>query len=169
MRRRLDTEINAGSMADIAFLLLIFFLVATTFIKPKGIIAKLPPYYQGPPAPIPDRWVFDIKINSENQLLVEDSEMILSKLKDNIISFIESKGKNADKVIISFQNDEQTSYESYLQVYSVIKEAYKELRNDKSNEMFGNPYDLLSKKNKSTIVKLLPIKISETEPYFVSR
>ncbi|MFT4537035.1 MAG: biopolymer transport protein ExbD, partial [Saprospiraceae bacterium] len=70
-KRRKMPELNAGSMADIAFLLLIFFLVVTTVAEDKGIPVILPLYYVGPPGPVPENDVLTILINAEDNLLVE--------------------------------------------------------------------------------------------------
>jgi len=71
-RDRLDNEVNAGSMADIAFLLLIFFLVTTTLDIDKGITVKLPPWSEDEPdiTKLNKRNVYSVLVNAQNQLLV---------------------------------------------------------------------------------------------------
>lgn len=89
-------EINAGSMADIAFLLLIFFIVATTMDVDSGISTKLPPMpenEQEPPPPLKERNVFQVLVNANNQILVEGEWSDISKLKDEAKEFINNNGK----------------------------------------------------------------------------
>ena len=81
-KRRLDSSINAGSMADIAFLLLIFFLVTTTILTDKGIMVKLPPMYDGPIPNIPERSVINVKLNAKGKLWFEKEPLPLDELKE---------------------------------------------------------------------------------------
>jgi biopolymer transport protein ExbD len=95
-KNRMSNEINAGSMADIAFLLLIFFLVTTTIASDKGILNILPPK-QDPNVPPPDikvneRNIFAILINANNDLLVEgeyrrNTEGLDKEIKEFILNF----------------------------------------------------------------------------------
>jgi biopolymer transport protein ExbD len=95
-KNRMSNEINAGSMADIAFLLLIFFLVTTTIASDKGILNFLPPK-QDPNVPPPDikkneRNIFNVLINANNDLLVEGeyrrkAEGLDKEFKDFILNF----------------------------------------------------------------------------------
>ena len=84
-RRRMNNEINAGSMADIAFLLLIFFLVTTTISEDKGVLVKLPEWSpeSPPPLPIHERNVFSVLVNAQNQLLVRGKAMDIADLKNS--------------------------------------------------------------------------------------
>lgn len=93
MAKREISEINAGSMADIAFLLLIFFLVTTTMDTDTGLIRRLPP----PPEDIPEnddkvkqRNIFEILVNANDQLLVEGEYMQVSGLREKAKEFIKS-------------------------------------------------------------------------------
>lgn len=168
MRKRSLPEINASTMADISFLLLVFFLVATTFLKDKGVPATLPPYYEGPPGPMSDHYVLDIKVNKYDQLLIEGEEMDITNLNNYIKIFIQDPSKSsnfATKAIISLQNDVETSYNIYLQVYSIIRKAYKEMRTDLAKHRFDTPYEDLTTPERNEIIASLPIKISEADPY----
>src|SRR5690554_343529 len=92
MAKRETPEVNAGSLADIAFLLLIFFLMTTTMSTDAGLGRTLPPPIppnEEPPPPIRERNVFEVLINANNQLLVEDKPMDLKDLKDAAKEIIE--------------------------------------------------------------------------------
>jgi biopolymer transport protein ExbD len=123
-KRRLTNEINAGSMADIAFLLLIFFLVTTTISEDKGILVKLPTYTPEPP-PIMDyheRNVFSVFINANNELLVRNQLSSVDKLKQDAKIFIinpnndNKMAENPTKAVISLKNDRGTSYSAYIKI-----------------------------------------------------
>ena len=91
--RRSNNPINAGSMADIAFLLLIFFLVTTTMDSDAGILSELPPPVEFPDEDreeLPDQLIFDVKINADNQLLVEGDVTELIALKDMAVEFLDN-------------------------------------------------------------------------------
>lgn len=92
MAKREISEINAGSMADIAFLLLIFFLVTTTMDTDTGLIRRLPPIIdnQDPPPPIKQRNIFEILVNANDQLLVEGEYMQVAQLRNKAKEFIKS-------------------------------------------------------------------------------
>ncbi len=167
-------EINAGSMADIAFLLLIFFLVTTTMDIDTGIARKLPPM----PDPnqeidnsqLNKRNIFIVLVNQFDQLLVNDTPMKINDLKDAAKKFINNNGRDPslsdspDKAIISLQNDRGTSYEMYIQIQNELTAAYKELRNDMAIKTYGNTYDNLVNEKRKQIRKTYPQKISEAEP-----
>jgi biopolymer transport protein ExbD len=168
-------EINAGSMADIAFLLLIFFLVTTSIDSDKGIPIKLPPKLdpnQPPPPTIKARNVYEVLINSNNQLLVENEWMDMSNLTESTKKFITNYGanpdlsENPDKAVVSLKNDKGTSYGAYIMVQNELKRAYNELRDDYAQEKFGKNYTDLPKggKQQQEVAKKYPQKISEAEP-----
>ena len=139
-KRRGLQEINAGSMADIAFLLLIFFLVTTTMDVDSGIARKLPPMpdeeMQEDDSQINAKNIYVVLINTNNQLLVEGELMDISQLREGAKRFINNNGidpnlsDNPDKAIISLQNDRGTEYKTYIQVQNELAAAYNELRND---------------------------------------
>jgi len=172
--RRGLQEINAGSMADIAFLLLIFFLVTTTMDVDTGIARKLPPMPEDEQieddSQIHARNIYVVLVNSNNQLLVEGLPMDISQLKDGAKDFIDNNGlnpelsDNPEKAIISLQNDRGTSYKTYIQVQNELTAAYNELRNTAALSEFGSRYYDLPKSQQKTIRKKYPQKISEAEP-----
>ncbi|MFK7981555.1 MAG: ExbD/TolR family protein, partial [Saprospiraceae bacterium] len=115
-KRRLNSEVNAGSMADIAFLLLIFFLVTTQIDFDKGILVKLPMWEKEPPkTDIPPRNVFSIKVNRANQLLVEGEIGDIEAIRNQVKEFVINPKKKANlssapnKAVVSLQNDRGTS------------------------------------------------------------
>lgn len=170
-KRRLSSEVNAGSMADIAFLLLIFFLVTTQIDFDKGILVKLPAWEDDPiSTPLVDRNVFKVKVNRDNQLLVEGEVGQIDGLRDQVKEFIINPMKKTDlavapnKAVVSLQNDRGTSYEIYLGVYNEIKAAYNELWNEESNRRYGEAYVDLPKAVQKEIRNLIPSVISESEP-----
>ena len=173
-KRRGLQEINAGSMADIAFLLLIFFLVTTTMDVDSGIARKLPPMpdeeMQEDDSQINAKNIYVVLINTNNQLLVEGELMDISQLREGAKRFINNNGidpnlsDNPDKAIISLQNDRGTEYKTYIQVQNELAAAYNELRNDAALNKFGKRYIDLNKTDKKEIRKMYPQKISEAEP-----
>jgi biopolymer transport protein ExbD len=185
--KRAIPEINAGSMADIAFLLLIFYLVTTTMDTDKGINRKLPPYdeteIQDPP-PIKQRNIFTVLVNSNDQLLVEDEYLEISQLREKAMDFIDNNGDgscewckgygasnssdNPDKAVISLQNDRGTSYGMYVKVQNELVAAYEDLRDRYAEEKFGRPYRGMDEEKDADMIKEVklayPQVISEAEP-----
>ena len=190
-KKRGSTEINASSMADIAFLLLIFFLVTTTIDQDKGILHGLPAWTDEPPPDIElrEKNVLEILVNSNNQLLVEGAYMDVMDLKELAIKHIGNNGKlpnfseNPKKAIISLKNDRGTSYDVYIQIQNELKAAYRELRDveadklsngmtykeirdcaDPLNEDTNDKEKKQCKAWKTTIKDAIPMIISEAEP-----
>jgi len=169
---RQTNEVNAGSMADIAFLLLIFFLVTTTIINDQGILVRLPPLELNPPPPppIPSRNILSVKINKENALLVEGEIADISQLKKMTKNFIlnpnksETLARKPTQAVVSLQNDRGTSYTAYLSVYNELKAAYNELWAADAMKTFGRPYATLGTAQQKTIRNKFPLVISEAEP-----
>lgn len=170
---RQTNEINASSMADIAFLLLIFFLVTTQIVEDKGILVKLPPWTEEPPDPLKlvPRNVFSVLVNAQNQLLVRGEPAMLDELRGRAKEFITNPTKREDlsesptKAIISLKNDRGTNYNTYLQVYNELKGAYDELWDEESRKLFGVPYsEDLPMEYRKQIKSKIPMVLSEAEP-----
>jgi len=172
-RDRMKNEINAGSMADIAFLLLIFFLVTTTIDVDKGITVKLPPWSDEAPeiTQMKTRNVFSVLVNAQDQLLVRGELTDIDDLRERAKEFIANPMRRDDlstspkNAIISLKNDRGTSYKQYLGVYNELKAAYDELWDDEARKMYGVPYsDDLPLAWKKAIKIKIPMVLSEAEP-----
>tara|TARA_B100000497_G_scaffold127746_1_gene170710 strand:- start:2820 stop:3425 length:606 start_codon:yes stop_codon:yes gene_type:complete len=152
MAKRSAPEVNAGSMADIAFLLLIFFLVTTTIEKDSGINRKLPPIEElEEDVVIKQRNIFTVLLNGKDQLLVEDELMELKDLRSAAVEFLDNNGDksctycngakdpsssdNPTKAIISLKNERETSYAAYISVQNELVAAYNVLRNRRGYEL----------------------------------
>ena len=158
MAKRSAPEVKAGSMADIAFLLLIFFLVTTTIETDSGISRKLPPEMdenQPPPPVIKERNLFTVIVNSNDELLVEDEVMELKDLRAAAIEFLDNGAENCSycqgakdpnssvnptKAVISLVNNRGTSYKRYIAVQNELVAAYNELRNRVAQQRFGESF-----------------------------
>jgi biopolymer transport protein ExbD len=172
MGRRKPPEINASSMADIAFLLLIFFLVTTTIVEDKGVLVKLPPWSEEPPEiqKMNTRNVYSVLVNAENQLLVRGEPTSIETLRENTKIFIsnpqklENMAEDPKKAIVSLRNDRGTNYKTYLTVYNELKAAYNELRDELANRRHGKDFEFLERSQRDAIRSELPLVISEAEP-----
>jgi biopolymer transport protein ExbD len=194
MARRESPEINAGSMADIAFLLLIFFLVTTTMDVDTGLTRKLPPpieeELENPPE-IRERNVFQVLVNANDDLLVEGEPMLVSNLRAEAKLFIVGDASDesmpefkytdvpllgkmlVSKQIVSLQNDRGTSYEMYIKVQNELVGAYNEVREEYAQQKFGKTMQQLDdgaqttelfKQQLKAVKKVYPQRISEAEP-----
>ncbi|HZJ35932.1 MAG TPA: biopolymer transporter ExbD [Gillisia sp.] len=166
MAKRAAPEVNAGSMADIAFLLLIFFLVTTTIETDRGISRKLPPIPVEDIVPpvIKQKNIFTVIVNRNNDLLVEDQLMDLKDLRQAAVEFLDNGGgvgeeacvycqgprdpsssDNPNKAIISLVNDRQTKYGTYISVQNELVGAYSFLRNREAQRLYGMDYSKMEK------------------------
>ncbi|MCP3930525.1 MAG: biopolymer transporter ExbD [Bacteroidetes bacterium] len=172
-RERLSNEVNAGSMADIAFLLLIFFLVTTTIAEDKGIMVKLPPWSEDEPdvTKLKTRNVFSVLVSSENELLVRGELTRVGGLREKAKEFITNPNRREDlaekptRAIISLKNDRGTRYETYLEVYNELKGAYNELWDELCMKKYNIHYsEDIPKAYKKAIREEIPFVLSEAEP-----
>ena len=184
MASREVPEINAGSMADIAFLLLIFFLVTTTMDIDTGITRKLPPPVENEEdIDIKERNVFKVLVNSSDRLLVEGTPGDIRTLKDEVKEFMTNPYRLEDlpemetrfidflgevevsKGVVSLKNDRGTSYEMYIMVQNELTAAFAELRDEMSQRYYGVKFDnLVNEDHRKAIQQAIPMAISEAEP-----
>ncbi len=174
-------------MADIAFLLLIFFLVTTTMDVDTGLMRGLPqlPDEDEPEQTdeIHDRNVFVVLINKNDELLVENKPTSVFELRELAKEFIanpENKTDLPEKVekdipffgktmvtknaVISLQNDRGTSYGMYIKVQNELIAAKDELRNEISRRQFGMAYTELDEERMEAVKDYYPSVLSEAEP-----
>ncbi len=192
-RRGGPPEVNAGSMADIAFLLLIFFLVTTTIETDAGLDRMLPP--MEPPEDnvvIKQKNIFTVNINKNGQLLVEEELINLKDLRAKAIAFLDNggapsgspdycnycKGKrdpnssdNPGKAIISLKNDRETKYATYITVQNELVGAYNELRNREAQRLYGRDFtemeaEYLNPETPSSIRDDLKDKVKRVQDLF---
>ena len=157
MARREAPEVNAGSMADISFLLLIFFLVTTTIGVDQGINRLLPRYEPDPVVPdINKRNILPVLVNNNNQLLVNEKLVAIKDLRQTAIDFIENNGDGScsyclgkkdptlsdspQDAVISLNNDGSTSYGTYIAVQNELVAAYNYLRDRECKKRYGITY-----------------------------
>ncbi len=188
--KRKTPEINASSQADIAFLLLVFFLVATTMNTDKGISRVLPPI---PPEDVKvedqkqkERNVLLVFVNGAGQLMVADEMIDIRQLKDRAKEFVlnvnddESMPEKEDeeiempdgskwvypvsKGVISLQTTRDTGYETYIMVQNELTRVFNEIREDVSMQKFGKSFGELAEDERKVITTAVPQKISEAEP-----
>lgn len=187
MRRlREQPEVNAGSMADIAFLLIIFFIITATIKSDEAIRRKLPPMPDEEQLLEPEkrlpRNLFIVLINANNDLLVEGERLDISQLTLKAKEFIKNPTNSEEladkkevdipllgktqvsKGIISVQNDNSTTYKTYIAVQNELARAFNELRNELAMEKFGRNFGALNKEKATAIKKAIPQTISEAEP-----
>jgi biopolymer transport protein ExbD len=147
-RKREGATINGSSMADIAFLLLIFFLVTTTINVDTGISMILPPPGGDPPF-IHQRNMMNILVNESGDIMMDDSKVEVSEVKDILKVFIDNRRKNPElsdspeKAIISLKTQRQTPYRVYIDMLDEVMAAYAELRDETSMAYFGVHFDEL--------------------------
>lgn len=186
-KKRKIGEINSSSMADIAFLLLIFFLVTTSMSTSTGLSRRLPPPLPPdqvvPPVDVNKRNVFQVKINSMNELQVQGELMDLKDLRARAKEFIKNENNDPNmpkkelvnipligeieitkEHVISLQNDVDTQYQAYIDVQNELVAAYNELRNELALQKFGKVFDELEEDQKKAVQDVYPQKISEAEP-----
>lgn len=192
MASKSTPEINGGSMADIAFLMLIFFLMVTTMDSEQGLARLLPPI------PEKDQKVEDIKINRRNLIEVKINSKNtvfagnkyisdVSEIEEIIVEFLTNPANSEDlperettmiegfgeypvtKGVISLQNDRSTSYDKYIEVQNVLVRAVNKVRDDFSIQNYGKAYAALDADKQKIVRKAVPQTISEAEPKDVKR
>ena len=187
---RKTPEVRADSQADIAFLLLIFFLVATTMNSDKGLSRVLPPL---PPEDvkvedqkIKDRNVLLVFVNAAGQIMAGDESMDIRGLKEKAKEFIANAADDENlpekkdteieledgskwtypvsEGVISLQTTRDTNYEVYIMVQNELARAFNEVRDDVAMNKFGSVFEELNEDQRNAVTKAVPLKISEAEP-----
>ncbi|ULC58156.1 biopolymer transporter ExbD [Flaviramulus sp. BrNp1-15] len=174
-------EVNAGSMADIAFLLLIFFLVTATISSDEGINRMLPKECLTGDCGgiIADKNILEVSINNKDEILIENELATLEEVKNLAKIFIDNNGDgtcnycngnkdeissvNPKKAVISLQNGRHTSYKQFVAVQNELTKAYYELREVYSMNIINKPSDKLSKEELKEVKDAYPFILSEAE------
>lgn len=178
--RRHPATVNAGSMADIAFLLLIFFLVTTTISADKGILRQLPP--DDCPTgnctePIPERNLLRISLNDNQEIMVNDDVVMLEDIQPLVMNFVDNNGKsNCDycqgdklsessdhpsKAVISLSHGALTKYYLFVSVQDEITKAYYDLRKRYIKEKFNKTPEQITDPEFKIVKKAYPFIVSE--------
>lgn len=186
-KKRKTPGINGTSSADIAFMLLLFFLLTSSMDTDKGLARRLPPPIpkdmEKPDMDINKRNLLIILINSENQILANGGQVEVADLKDMVKEFVDNPYNDESKPekievdvpffgkrmvtknhVISLQNDRGTEYQAYISVQNEVMKAYNELRNDVSKQKFNMVFDELNDEQKEAVLMIYKTGISEAEP-----
>lgn len=185
MASKKTPEVNSGSMADIAFLLLIFWLMTTSMNVDTGINRILPPFVDtesDPGMQAHERNVLKVFVSGNDQLLVAGERIDIKALSEKAKIFISNPANDPNlpekemtdvpifgsypvsKAVVSLQNDRGTSYEMYVKIQNELTKAYNEMRNDLAMQKFARPYKDLVPDAKTAVDKAIPVRISEAEP-----
>ena len=183
--------LNTSSTADIAFLLLCYFLMTTTMGSQTGLSRRLPPMPDAN-AKVEDqkvnrRNIIVVKINSADRLLAGSEAIDVSQLKEKIKEFLSNPADDPNlpektmteiegygqypvsKGVISLQNDRGTSYHVYIAVQNELVKAVDELREEFARSNYGKAFDRLTEEQQEIVKKAIPQNISEAEPKDVSK
>lgn len=180
MKTSSQNPVNAGSMADIAFLLLIFFLVSTTIETDMGINQKLPPECKGECSrDLTENNILRISLGNNNELMVKEKLVSMSELKGIVKQFIDNnkagncnycngagspnESDNPQKAVISLRTDREASYKSFITVQNILMESYNELRNDYAIKKYDKDLNELTGAELESVKKAYPQIVSEAE------
>jgi biopolymer transport protein ExbD len=189
MAKKKTPQMNTSSTADIAFLLLCYFLMTTTMGEPAGLqrrLPQIPDSKQQQDVKVNRRNIIIVKINSADKLFAGNEAIDVAFLKDKVKEFLanptddpnlpekemqEHDGKMypVSKGVISLQNDRGTSYQAYIAVQNELVKAVNELREDFSRKQYGKSFALLTEDEQGVVKKAVPQFISEAEPKDVGR
>lgn len=172
-------ELNAGSMADIAFLLLVFFLMVTVIQSEVGIKRQLPRWADGPTAPIADNNILLITLNQNSELMIDDEYKSLDDIQELVISFVDNNrdgscdyclgtrltnlSDNPHKAVVSIASDRGTSYASYISVQNEVAAAINKLREDMAIRVYGETLGDLKPHLQEKVIRAYPLLVSEAE------
>ena len=186
MSKRKTPSLNTQSTADIAFLLLCYFLMVSTMDQNNGLQRRLPPMpdqnQKAEDQKVNRRNIIVVKINSADRLLAGNAQIDVSQLKDKIKEFLTNPADDPNlparedteiegfgtypvsKGVISLQNDRGTSYRAYIAVQNELVKAVNELRDEFGRQHWGKPYVALTEDQQTIVKKAIPQNISEAEP-----
>lgn len=177
-KKRVEGEIPSSSLADIAFLLLVFFLVVTTIDVDTGIGLVLPPPPDDttPPPPIRERNLLKILVNSQGLILINERPAAVDEVRTRVMDFVDNANRANDEnlsvspltAIVSIKTDRQTPYSIYISMLDEVRGAYKELRDTESMRRFGVNYEryksALASPSDDEIRQVYPMNVSIAEP-----
>jgi biopolymer transport protein ExbD len=150
-------------MADIAFLLLIFFLVTTNIAEEQGVLVRLPPYEINQPV-TPTSQVLTVIVDAKDRLMVEEEEAIPADLPRYLREYILSPQRKPTQAVVSLVHDRSTSYNRYLEVYDAVLSGYRQLWDEQADRRYGTAYDRLTEDQQREVRKIIPMILSEAEP-----
>lgn len=183
IKRQIPT-FNSSSMADIAFLLLIFFLLTSSLEKEKALLQELPEKKEQPDKPkdFLERDIFEVEITADNRLIYQDEEIEQPDLKNMAEIFIANADDNpympeiflkeipllgkqrvTSNHLFLVRIDRESSYQTYLHVQNNIIAAYNELRNKTAMQKWGKNYLQLQPQQRDAVQQMFPYRIVETE------
>lgn len=184
--KRKVPEVNSSSTADIAFIILIFFLVTTSMDTDAGLARRLPEPpqdKQDTEKKIKERNLLVVFLNKDDQLMVGNDYIQPQDVKKRVKDFISNPYNDeklpekiqkevaffgsrmvTDQHVISLQNDRGTSYQAYITVQNELVAAYNELRDELSQEKWGRDYNTLDEEQQKAVREIYPQRISEAEP-----
>ena len=193
--KRKIQEINAGSMADIAFLLLIFFLVATTMNVDTGLVRVLPPmpvpHVKQEDIKVKERNLFPVLVAGNGTIMAKGEQIDIRRLKDKAKEFVlnplddenlpEKEVKELElpdgsmwaypisQGVISLQTTRDTNYQVYIMVQNELTRAFNEIRDEVAMRKFGANFADLNEDQRNVVTKAVPLKISEAEPRTIKK
>ncbi|MDR2914226.1 MAG: biopolymer transporter ExbD [Tannerella sp.] len=186
-KKRKVPGINGSSSADIAFMLLLFFLLTTSMDTDQGLPRLLPRPPENKEKPddieIKKRNILTVMVSSDNRIMCGGEEVLLAQLREKAKEFIENPGNLeslpekkpvdipffgtqmiTDSHLISLQCDRGTKYQTYIDVQNELAAAYNELRDVVSKSQFGMKFNDLGEEERKAVMKYYPQRISEAEP-----
>lgn len=174
-RTKATPEIPSAALADIAFLLLIFFLVTTTIDADKGIYMQLPPTLnEETPPEINQRNLLNVLVADDGQVLVDNEVMTVSQIRQVVVRHVTNNGRDPNfsdsptEAVVSFKTRRGLPYRTYIDVLDEIKSAYNDIRNQAAQQQFGMDYGTyrarLGDDDEDVIAATYPLKISLAEP-----
>ena len=161
--RRESPAVNAGSMADIAFLLLIFFLVTTTIAEDQGVLVKLPRWEPDAPV-VPTSEVLTVILDAGGRLMVEERPADAAELPQLLRDYVLSPVRKPKQAVESLIHDRSTPYPRYVEVYDALLRGYRALWDERARARYATPYGELDAERQAAVRADIPLTISEAEP-----